>query len=246
MCPNEFFTIAVSVRLSGRFNVTQNKINFVKNCPQWGWKPGPPDLQASALPTELSQHSVASLNLHCLYTVMLYWSCSRNEQSPTCEVVHEANKAHFRNLLTNRFLPSSVGKALAWRSGGPGFNPHWGQFLTKFFLFCVTLNLSDNLTETPIVKNSKDTLSWYEEFTHEKLCQCCRLLFNVFHAFHFLKCISIVKWFHFQMKSIGKIFADSWEIIDIRYWVQKRHRKLRYSPFNKSNLWSMFDQMTKE
>ena len=129
----EFFTIGVSVRLSERFNVTQNKINFVKNCPQWGWKPGPLDLQTSALPTELSQHSVASLNLHCLYKVTLYWSCSRNEQSPTCEVVHETNKAHFRNLLTNRFLPSSVGKALAWRSGGPGFNPHWGQFLTKFF-----------------------------------------------------------------------------------------------------------------
>ena len=28
-----------------------------------------------------------------------------------------------------------------------------GQFLTKFILFCVTLNLSDNLTETRIVKN---------------------------------------------------------------------------------------------
>ena len=68
----EFFTIGVSVRLSDRFNVTQNKINFVKNCPQWGWKPGPPDLQASALSTELSQHSAASLNLHCLYKVMLY------------------------------------------------------------------------------------------------------------------------------------------------------------------------------
>ena len=130
----EFFTIGVSVRLSDRFNVTQNKINFVKNFPQWGWEPGPPDLQASALPTELSQHSVASLNLHCLYKGMLCWSCSRNEQSPTCEVVHETNKAHFRNLLTNRFLPSSVGKALAWRSGGPGFNPHWEKFLMTFFL----------------------------------------------------------------------------------------------------------------
>ena len=149
-----FFTIGVSVRLSDRFNVTQNKINFVKNCPQWGWKPGPPDLQASALPTELSQHSVASLNLHCLYKVMLYWSCSGNEQSPTCEVVHETNKAHFRNLLTNRFLPSSVGKALAWRSRGPGFNPHWGQFLTNFFCSSLCKDLSDNLTETPIVKNS--------------------------------------------------------------------------------------------
>ena len=35
-------------------------------------KQGPPDLQANALPTELSQHSVASLNLRGLYKVMLY------------------------------------------------------------------------------------------------------------------------------------------------------------------------------
>ena len=34
----------------------------------------------------------------------------RNEQSPTCKVVHETNKAHVRNLLPNRFLPSSVCK----------------------------------------------------------------------------------------------------------------------------------------
>ena len=32
----EFFTIRISVRLSDRSKVTQNKINFVKNCPQWG------------------------------------------------------------------------------------------------------------------------------------------------------------------------------------------------------------------
>ena len=29
---------------------------FIKNCPQWGWKPGPPDLQANALPTELGRN----------------------------------------------------------------------------------------------------------------------------------------------------------------------------------------------
>ena len=50
-------------------------------------------------------------------------------------------KAHFRNP-PNRFLPSSVG-----RTGGHGFKPHWGQFLTKFILCCVTSDLSDNLTE---------------------------------------------------------------------------------------------------
>ena len=87
---------------------------------------------------------------------------SRNEQSPACEVVHETNKAHFRNLLPNRFLPSSVGKALAWRSGSPGFKPHWAQFLTKFFCSSLYKDLSDNLTETPIVKNSIITI-WLQQ-----------------------------------------------------------------------------------
>ena len=55
-------------------------------------------------------------------------SCSIDaihEQSPKFEVVHETNKAHFRKLLPNRF---------------GGFKPHWGASLTKFILFCVTLN----------------------------------------------------------------------------------------------------------
>ena len=97
--------------------------------------------QASALPTELCQHSVASLNLHCLYKVMLYWSCSRNEQSPTCEVVHETNKAHFRNLLTNRFLPSSVGKALAFKIWRSWFQSRLGAIFDEIFfaLPCVKI-----------------------------------------------------------------------------------------------------------
>ena len=64
-------------------------------------------------------------------------SCSidaRNDQSATCEVVHETNKAHFRNLLPNRFLPSSVGKALARRSGGPGFNPTSDEEIVKIVI----------------------------------------------------------------------------------------------------------------
>ena len=107
----DFFTIGVSVRLSDRSLHKEEQKKIVKNCPQRGLKPGPPDLQVNALPIELSQHSVASLNLHAFIK-----SCSidsRNEQSPTCEEVHETNKAHFRNLLPNRFLPSSVGKTLA-------------------------------------------------------------------------------------------------------------------------------------
>ena len=40
----EFFTIGVSVRLSDRsLHKEEQKKNFIKICPQWGLKPGPPD-----------------------------------------------------------------------------------------------------------------------------------------------------------------------------------------------------------
>ena len=52
----EFFTISISVRLSDRFLHGEEQKKFVKNCPQWGLKPGPPDLEANALPTELGRN----------------------------------------------------------------------------------------------------------------------------------------------------------------------------------------------
>ena len=67
----EFFMIRISVRLSDRSKVTQNKINFVKNCPQWGLKSQPPD-QSHALPTELSHYLVVGVNHQGLYKVRLY------------------------------------------------------------------------------------------------------------------------------------------------------------------------------
>ena len=57
----EFFTLGVSVRLSDRSLHREEQKRIVKNCPQWGLKPEPPDLQANALPTKLSQHSAVSL-----------------------------------------------------------------------------------------------------------------------------------------------------------------------------------------
>ena len=42
-------------------------------------------------------------------------------------------KGPWRFRLATECWLSSVGKALAWGSGGPGFKPHWGQFLTNFF-----------------------------------------------------------------------------------------------------------------
>ena len=52
----EFFTIGVSVRLSDRSLHREDQKKFIKNCPEWGLKPGPPDLQANALPIELGRN----------------------------------------------------------------------------------------------------------------------------------------------------------------------------------------------
>ena len=48
--------LRISVRISGRSKVTQNKINFVKNCPQWGLNSQPPDHQSRTLPTVLARN----------------------------------------------------------------------------------------------------------------------------------------------------------------------------------------------
>ena len=52
----------ISVRLSDRSKVTQNKINFFKNCSQWGLNALSPDHQSLALPTELSHYLVVCVN----------------------------------------------------------------------------------------------------------------------------------------------------------------------------------------
>ena len=49
----EFFTIGLSDAFLSDYltvQVTQNKINFLKNCPQWGLNSQPPHLQSRALP----------------------------------------------------------------------------------------------------------------------------------------------------------------------------------------------------
>ena len=53
-------------------------------------------------------------------------------------------KAHFRNLQQ---IPGPTAR---------------GNFLTKFILCCVTLDLSDNLTEMGIVKNSIATMNLFD------------------------------------------------------------------------------------
>ena len=51
----QFFTIGVSDYLTDLYT-GKSKNKFFKNCPQWGLKPGPLDLQANALPTELGRN----------------------------------------------------------------------------------------------------------------------------------------------------------------------------------------------
>ena len=48
--------IGVSVRLSDRSLHREEQNKFRQKLPQWGLKPGPPDLQANALPTELGRN----------------------------------------------------------------------------------------------------------------------------------------------------------------------------------------------
>ena len=57
------------------------------------------------------------------------------------------NKRKLTSDISNRFPSSSVSRAWDRWSGGCEFKPQWGQFLMKFILCCVTLDLSNNLTE---------------------------------------------------------------------------------------------------
>ena len=62
---------------------------------------------------------------------------------------------HFSGAKQIKFMHIYMHKAvkgLVEHYSDDGLKPHWA-FLMKFILFCVTLDLSDNLTEMPIMKN---------------------------------------------------------------------------------------------
>ena len=112
----------ISVRLSDRSEVTQHKINFVKNFPQWGLNPQPPDHQSNALLTVLGRNLLKISEV----SFLLF-------HAP----LHLLGLCLFLESIEHDFIRAPR-----------------GLFLTKFILFCVTLDLSDYLTETRIVKNS--------------------------------------------------------------------------------------------
>ena len=131
----------ISVRLSDRSEVTQHKKNFVKNCPQWDLNPWPPDHQSNALLTVLERNllkisEVSFLLFHApLHMLGLLF-------------ISKINKTWLYKGLNDSYRqPNSDLAQLTeqWTDDLEVVNskPHWGQFLTKFILFCVTLDLSD-------------------------------------------------------------------------------------------------------
>ena len=79
---------------------------------------------------------------------------SRNEQSPTCEVVLETQESSLQKSPTDFYL-AQLARHLTDDLGIVGSNPTGGNFWWIFFLFCVTADLSDNLTEMRQI-----SLSW--------------------------------------------------------------------------------------
>ena len=81
----EFFTIGVSVRLSERSLHREEQKTFVKNCPQWGLKPGPLNPEVNALPTELGRRSagqeISEVSFVCYMHHFTCWTLfiSRNQ-----------------------------------------------------------------------------------------------------------------------------------------------------------------------
>ena len=125
--------IHVSVRLSDRSYTHEKSKKYLSKSPQWELNPEPLDHQANTLRTELTQHSVASLNLQGLYKVIILEMTS----SSKCKV-RAWNKTHFSNLCRNTYQASTVSKALECWSRGPGYNAHWGQYLVELILLFPT------------------------------------------------------------------------------------------------------------
>ena len=143
----EFFTIGVSVTLSDISLHREEQKKFVKNCPQWGWKPGCLDLQANALPTELGRNLLGrrflKWALFVSYTTSHVGLWSFLEHDFIKAVKFQAN-VDLAQLV--RHWPHDPQVLVS--------SPTGGNFWQIFFCSSFCKDLSDNLTETPIVKNS--------------------------------------------------------------------------------------------
>ena len=124
------------------------------------------------------------------------------------------NKRKLTSDISNRILPNSVRRAWDCWSGGHGFKPHWGQFLTKSILCCLTLDLSDNLTEMRLIGLTWKTQIYAQEWnevpslqvssgSQAALCSSCSLQ----KCTHYSMCTRIQKLQkHSSFSVIGFIF----------------------------------------
>ena len=114
------------------------------------------------------------------------------------------NKRKLTSEISNRFLPSSVSRAWDWWSGGCELKPHWGQFLTKFILCCVTLDLSDNLTEMCQIG-----LSWKTQLSFELKLVCVVQVITVIQPRNFEK--KATPMFH---KTVISLWAEPHQLLN--------------------------------
>ena len=149
-----FFTIRKSDAFLSDFpnrcKVTQNEINFI-NCPQWGLNPGPPHHNPNVLSTELSMNLLGRRFLKCALLI----SCTTSHVG-LCSFLESIEHDFFKALVIH--TDNQIVISLSWQSMRLMIQMMWVQttlwaLLTKLILFCVTLDLSDNLTEMRMMKN---------------------------------------------------------------------------------------------
>ena len=111
---------------------------------------------------------------------------------------------HETKLTSEIFWPTHtrLAQSVGWWSRGQGFNPDWVQCLMNFFCFFLCRDLSDNRTETRIVK----TRMYLLLFVRNKSCILHVDLSNKFPKQHIMSfrlnipTIALVKIFWFNMK----------------------------------------------
>ena len=191
----EFFKIRISLRLSDR-----TKYFFSKIAPSGVWTN---NLRIFSL--EFSQLSQVTIWLWVWITKALIKSCSidsRNKQSPTCKVVHKTKESSLQKSPTDSLLAQLADQEtddqelMSW-------NPTGGQFFTKFILFCVPSDLSDNLTEIRQISFSWKTRVTIDETTHIPLSFSAHNQPDVQTGFFFLSWAALVAQLN------GKL--DSWQ-----------------------------------
>ena len=119
----------ISVRLSDRSLCREEQKKFSQKFFPVGWNPQPPDHQSNVLPTALGRNLLDRRFLKWA----LFVSCTTSHVG-LCSFLESIEHGSIKAIKATECWHSSVGRALDWWSGGPGFQPNWGRFLLIFFL----------------------------------------------------------------------------------------------------------------